>query len=499
MAITINLYSFTKRENSTKQPVSASLSVQGVMLENTSLMNPVFKLSLAANPIGCNYAFVSDFQRYYFITDISTHQNFWYISCTCDVLATYKTEIGSGSHYILRSASLWDGYISDTYYLTKTKETGDKNNQTGNDPLKWSTAHSFVLGVISMTPATDKSSQVGSVVYYHMDASTLWTYFEFLMDPDHQSAGTKGVDSWSGINTSEYSTGVQQALLNPMQYIVTCMCIPVPPPGSLVVNKINFGYYTVTIDAGKMDVICVNDDPTHTTDTYFMVNEAFTVTVPKHPDAATRGAYLNAAPFAKYTLHFGPFGDIELDPNAIVDATTVSGLLKMDIISGVGRLMVVPTGNTDDVLYNGTQKISVDLNISQLSKNNMESSREYWSHMVGAMGAATNLPSGLFSMQSEVMAMSNTAAARNFPNVSGSGSTGSFLPYFDDENIYITAKFMDIADENLAEAGRPLYQIKQINTLSGYILCQDADCQITGTQEEAQKVNSYMNSGFFYE
>ena len=58
---------------------------------------------------------------------------------------------------------------------------------------------------------------------------------------------------------------------------------------------------------------------------------------------------------------------------------------------------------------------------------------------------------------------------------------------------------MTVVDENLAEIGRPLCQTKVINTLSGYILCQLADCQISGTQEEAQKINNYMNTGFFYE
>ena len=54
-------------------------------------------------------------------------------------------------------------------------------------------------------------------------------------------------------------------------------------------------------------------------------------------------------------------------------------------------------------------------------------------------------------------------------------------------------------DENLTEAGRPLCKVKQINTLSGYILCQLADAQIPGTADEAVKINGYLNGGFFYE
>ena len=60
-------------------------------------------------------------------------------------------------------------------------------------------------------------------------------------------------------------------------------------------------------------------------------------------------------------------------------------------------------------------------------------------------------------------------------------------------------KYYLLVDENLAEVGRPLCQPKQINTLSGYIQCENADCTISGTHDEAAKVNEYLNSGFFYE
>ena len=57
MSITVNLLSFTKRENSTKVPTAAQLnaatSYDVTLIDNTSLMNPTFKLS-GANPIGNN-------------------------------------------------------------------------------------------------------------------------------------------------------------------------------------------------------------------------------------------------------------------------------------------------------------------------------------------------------------------------------------------------------------------------------------------------------------
>ena len=66
MAITVTLYSFTKRENSTKRPSTGGTDFSCTLIEDTSLMNPTFKLSIANNPIGKNYVYVADFNRYYF-------------------------------------------------------------------------------------------------------------------------------------------------------------------------------------------------------------------------------------------------------------------------------------------------------------------------------------------------------------------------------------------------------------------------------------------------
>lgn len=492
MAITVTLYTFAKRENSTKQPTGGGTDYSCIMMDDTSLMDPTFKLSIASNPIGKNYAYVSDFNRYYFITDISTSQGFWYISCKCDVLASFKSTIGTETHYVLRAASAFDGYITDNTYPAKQKESSGKNNQVSSDPLAWSLGHSYILGIVASNPPDVSSCQAGSVVYYHMDETVLNTYMNWLMT---------NIETWSGI--TEYSPGVTKALVNPIQYIVSCQAVPVAPPASLVVNEINFGgYVSVTIDAGQMDVLQIIDpDSPQRTHGAFIKHESFSVTLPKHPQATSRGKYLNGDPYSNYVLHFGPFGDIPLDPGALIDCTTVSGHMEIDLITGIGRLIVYGTENANAILYNGTAKISADINLSQITNNAYSSRNKYWSEMMNTMSAVagTNPLAGAMKAIEGGMTMTETAASYRFPNVSGQGSTGSFLSFFDDENIYVTAKFIELVDENLTELGRPLCQPKQINTLSGYILCQNADAQINGTADEASLINSYMNSGFFYE
>ena len=69
MSIKVKLWSFTKRENSTKIPTGTATEFDCVLKDDTSIVNPTIELS-ANNLTSYNYAQISDFGRYYFIRDI---------------------------------------------------------------------------------------------------------------------------------------------------------------------------------------------------------------------------------------------------------------------------------------------------------------------------------------------------------------------------------------------------------------------------------------------
>lgn len=480
MAITITLYSFGKRENSTKQPASGGTAYSCTLIDDTSLMNPTFKMEISSNPIGKNYAYVADFNRYYFITDITSSKGFWYISCKCDVLATYKSTIGAESHYVLRSASSWDGSIIDTAYITKSGTYGLKNGYKYSDPIAWTNGHSYVVGIIGY--ADDASDMIGSVTYYHMNETTLKGFVYFLM---HQ------VEDWSDIPTSEYDPSVQQALLNPIQYIVSCMVLPIAPPSGVNVSHIWFGYYDCNVN--DISGAAIDTLPAGS-----VVSESFSCDVPKHPQAATRGKYLNGEPYSSYTLHFGPLGDIPIDAGQLIDATTITADILTDKVQGTARLIVYPTGDSSNVLFCGTWQEGAEINLSQVLKNPLDRATAVTS---GALSTAAgfltlNIPNTLNSFYNTFDSATRTKMQQLTP---GAGSTGSLLQYFDSQNIYLAMRYQELVDENLTEIGRPLCKTKVINTLSGFIVCDKADCIINGTSEEADQINAYLNGGFFYE
>ena len=489
MSIQVTLLTFNKRENSTKKPTTADLAggaaLDCLLIDETSLMNPTFKFNVNGNPVGYNYCYVPSFERYFFINDWSSSQGFWYASCTCDVLASWKTEIGAGSHYILRSASAYDEYISDMAYATKVKETGvrvvGKVGVTNNDDaFSWSQmGHSYVLGIVGYAPSSS-SDQTGSVTYYQMNDTELYAFCTFLMN---------NLTTWSNINTSEYSMGVQAALLNPQQYIASAMVIPVPVPSTLGVQDIRFGYYNYHI-GGNLHIISNSTNPVHQTAMHF--------NIPKHPQAATRGKFLNCAPYTSYVLHLGPFGDIPLDPADLVDEEIVDAMIEIDMMKGMGSLKVISSPTSwSNVLYSGTCQIGADINITQVLRDLTAQQQNAATGLFSIYGSAVH--TDLFGGLSSIANMVCTGDKLKYPMVSGGSSAGSFMSFHTEKNCYLQGKFFEMVDENITEIGRPLMQTKTINTLSGYIACLNADCIIPGTHDEAEKINGYLNNGFFWE
>ena len=486
MAITVKLYTFSKRENSTKRP-SGGTDYSCTLIDDTSLMNPTFKIESGSNPIGKNYCYVSDFNRYYFVNDISSYQGFWYISCTCDVLASFKTEIGSESHYVLRSASDYDEYISDNVYVTKIKQKG--THIITSTSLNWATGHSFIVGI-----SGNSNRQVGSVTYYQMDDTALKDFVSFLMH---------NINDWCNIPTAEYDTGVQQALINPIQYIVSCMAVPANFPSSYSQCVfVNFGYYQWNVTGnGKIRIVEIGEKHT----------EIVTVSVPKHTQANSRGQFMNCAPYSDYSLRFGPIGEIPIDPASLVDVSSIIVRIDYELIQGQGVVTIGPKLNPDVntislINYCGTAQIGAPIQLTQAIIDPLKAQVQ-WQKDTSAVvtkGATSLSPGGLFdtafNFQNNMdYAMAN-ALYNKYPQVHSIGNNGSLLNFFDsDWGLYLNYKYYELVDEDLAEFGRPLCKVKQLNTLSGYILCTNAECHISGTLDESTKINGYLNGGFYYE
>lgn len=96
MAFTISLFKTASENNRVVKVLTDEKQLSGELRNQTSVLNPTIRIESADNISGYNYCYISEFGRYYYITDIvSVRTNCWVVSLRCDVLMSYKDEIKS--------------------------------------------------------------------------------------------------------------------------------------------------------------------------------------------------------------------------------------------------------------------------------------------------------------------------------------------------------------------------------------------------------------------
>ena len=96
MAFTISLFKTASENNRVLKVLTDEKQLSGELRNQTSVLNPTIRIESSDNISGYNYCYISEFGRYYYITDIvSVRTNCWVVSLRCDVLMSYKDEIQS--------------------------------------------------------------------------------------------------------------------------------------------------------------------------------------------------------------------------------------------------------------------------------------------------------------------------------------------------------------------------------------------------------------------
>lgn len=121
----INLYNNTSPPNYVSKSIAEVISLEGTLREPTSIIDPVVIVE-RNSPMGFNYAHIPIFNRYYFITGISSEANSLVaIAMHVDVLMTYKEQIANMNAIIKRQENQYNLYLDDgifkAYQNTKHK------------------------------------------------------------------------------------------------------------------------------------------------------------------------------------------------------------------------------------------------------------------------------------------------------------------------------------------------------------------------------------------
>lgn len=93
--------------------LTAESLISGVLREASSLIHPSITFTSDTIPT-FNYVYIPIFNRYYYVTDITSIKNkLWQMSLTVDVLMTYKEALLACTGYIDRNENEYNGLIPD--------------------------------------------------------------------------------------------------------------------------------------------------------------------------------------------------------------------------------------------------------------------------------------------------------------------------------------------------------------------------------------------------
>lgn len=110
----------SERETLTKALTTLE-TLTGSLRKQSSIIDPVIEVTGIASGtvIACNYAYIPEFGRYYFVKNItSVRTNVWIIECHVDVLGTYATQIKAQTAVVRRQENSWNLYLDDGIFKT---------------------------------------------------------------------------------------------------------------------------------------------------------------------------------------------------------------------------------------------------------------------------------------------------------------------------------------------------------------------------------------------
>lgn len=122
----ITLYVNNSEKNKIGKNLTNDFSLSGTLRDATNIINPVILIEL--NEIGYyNYCYISNFNRYYFITDITViRTGLFAIYLMVDVLESFKTEIKNLSVILLNTQNVGiNNYLPSQVFRNNVKSITD--------------------------------------------------------------------------------------------------------------------------------------------------------------------------------------------------------------------------------------------------------------------------------------------------------------------------------------------------------------------------------------
>lgn len=454
MALTLTLYSFSKRRNSTKQPTGGT-NFDVVLKQPTSMNHPVFQLEVD-DPTGFNYAKFNG--RYYWIDDIiSDRNNVWSIQCSIDPLATCKASILAMQAYV-EYAKDGNSDIVDNRLAAEYSPIVRSNTQSFSMLSQWGQFYVATVGL-------------GTTGTYGVTYSGMFTLLDDVANWAQNTIDGTTVES-ALTSYFEQSVGSESAA----DCVKAAYWLPIDPGDSLETpgGKIYLGQFE-TSSVGRI--------VKHSRQN---VSETIGVIIPHNFMDWRR-----QEPYSTYYLYLPMYGVIEIP--AIIAARNDSLSVTLTVNQYSGDYTYKIKGATDpttaEIVVGGCCYSPVLIGSSNIGGGIFNATGQAAAGLMGTAGSAVAGFLGAFDTIGNFKSLPISAGATG-----GSSNLGSDLTCF--SMCYPTSE--DPGD-SAATHGIPLCKTVTMSTLSGYVKCRDFSLQASEDSDIIDSVNELMNTGAFIE
>lgn len=458
---------FDKRVNSTKQPTGGT-QISVVLKENCSIENPVFILS---SPIA-DYEYVEAFGRYYFVSDVvNLNAAQSEIHCGLDPMATYKSEIGNTTAFVLYDTTT-NTSLNDPRLSKVSAATVSKNKVKLHAGL--STVGSFI---VTTTGVNNTSCYVISSLDVNKLIPDIATQVDNLFYQGFSPAG-----DWTDFTTSIVhalrqimSSGNISSNIRDLRWIP----FNISGTGS---HTVYVGMYDTGItNVGKLSLSTSNR----------IDARSVSISIPwQYSD--WRNAYCT-----DIYLHIPYVGDVSFPADKLIGETGIMLNVSADMVTG--DLAIVITGSTTGVYlgsYGASTGVTIPIGNASPNLNKMVTSLFEGLGSVKASGSI----GGMFTSGANAVSNIVTSIFTPFTQTVGglSSAAASALPF--DAELVLISHDTNVSPSSVSSAmGTPAMAVKTINTLTGYIQCSGASVSGSMHAADREAINSMLNGGFFYE
>lgn len=446
--IKLSLYNFSKRSNSTKRPSGSGSSVSALLKDATSIFNLTFTID--SKEIA-NYNYVRWDNRYYYIDDVVHETNAREsVSCSLDVLATYRAQIMNTSAYVAYSTSNYDIYIPDGRFSMDATPSIESSSAT----------------IITDAPAG--SGDGTYILEYATSSATYGPSGAVWLAPASAKEIAQALNS-TGYNDfldqfSKQFNGAYDAVIN-------CRFIPFDWYGrgtgtqKVVLGGYDTGHIGATIDS--------------------VISYSRSINIPwQYSD------FRNLPPYTSLLMYLPAYGFIQLNPADYIGRTSIKVELYMDGITGIGTYII-----GDKVRCTADFSSPVSIGTVRGNATGLVAAGISAVGTVASGGAALPVVGAVAGvLLSQQRSVGNSGVSGGYAGVYA--SPGNFTDVY----LYSICHNTNVEPSNFtAVIGRCLNQVVRLGSLSGYVQTVGASVSASVGSQYLEQINGLLDGGVYLE